>query len=679
MGYRLILCEKPDQGKKVANFLGATQNKKNYCEGNGLIVTWCIGHILETAPPEHYGEHYKKWSLETLPIIPSQWKLIVKKNTSAQFKVVKALVTKATEVIIATDADREGEMIAREVLDYCGFRGPVKRMWYTAINAKAVQKAWSEMLDGQQTYPKYLSALARSRADWLVGMNLSRLFTLTAQKQGYQGLLSVGRVQTPTLRLVVDRENTVNHFKPIPYWDVKALLTNNGQTFTANWLVPTTYADVMGRCIHQQAANQAVALIQQAGQAQVTTIETNRENKHQPLLFALSTLQAECSKRFAMGVQQTLDIAQALYEKHGLTTYPRSDCGYLPTDMQNEVPSVFAAMAKTDPSITPLLQKLDTSIKSKSWNDKEVNKSSHHGIIPTDVAGNINQLNDNERKVYELIRRYYLAQFLPIHEYDRTIAILNCGGLTLKATGKKIITQGWMVLMATNNTLAIEQEDQETNETDGNNENSVNTQLLPPLQQGSTCQVNNVKATALTTKPPALFTEGTLITAMKSVANLVTDPKIKQKLRETTGIGTEATRSNIISGLIEKGYIIKKKSKLLASEVAHSLIKNDPQVISDPGTTGLWEQALSMIEEGQLTIDKFLATQSQWISNMVSQYAVQSFDIKIAETPKCPTCGAATKTLKGKNGIFYGCSHYPNCKGVIFPEQSKKKKTKKRQ
>lgn len=673
MGYSLILCEKPDQGKKVASFLGANQNKRNYFEGNGLIVTWCIGHILENAMPEEYDQNYAKWQLDNLPIIPNQWKLIIKKNTSGQFKVVKELLKQATEVIIGTDADREGEMIAREVLDYCGFRGSVKRMWYTAINATAVQKAWKEKLDGKLTYPKYLSALARSRADWLVGINLSRLFTLTAQKQGYQGVLSVGRVQTPTLRLVVDRENAVKIFKPVPYWDIKVILNHNGQAFTASWTVTTGYRDEMGRCINQQAANQAASLIQQTGQAQVTHIETKREKKHQPLLFALSTLQAECSKRFGMGVQETLDIAQALYEKYGLTTYPRSDCGYLPTDMLNEVPEVFTALAKTDPQIAPVLQRLDKTIKSKSWNDEKVNQSSHHGIIPTFVPGNINGLNDKEKQVYDLIRRYYLAQFLPVHEYDRTVAVFDCGGLELTAVGKKITTHGWMVIIGNNKPLDIDQDESENTEAD---ENSSNIQVLPPLQEGSLCKIENAKLIALTTKPPALYTEGTLITAMKSVANLVADPKIKQKLRETTGIGTEATRSSIISELIKKNYIIKKKSKLYGSEAAHSLIRNVPSVISDPGTTGLWEQALTLIEEGQLTIDKFITTQSQWISNMVKQYANQSFEIKVAETPKCPTCGGVTKIIKGKNGVFYGCKKYPECKGVVFPEQAKKKHKK---
>lgn len=411
------------------------------------------------------------------------------------------------------------------------------------------------MQDGQKTYPLYLSALARSKADWLVGCNLTCLFTILAQQNGYKGFIPVGRVQTPTLKLVVDRELANTNFVPIPYWLITIKLTSQGQSFKAAWDVPKQFTDEVGRCIKQEAAIQATKLFQTTGQATVTSITTERKNTNHPLPFDLAGLQLMCCNKYGFDVEETLNIAQSLYEKHKATSYPRTECGYLPTSMFAEAPVIFNTLAKTDPSISNLLTKLDTTIKSKSWNDKQVDKHSHHGIIPTDEIVDLSAMTEKELQVYKLIRANYLAQFLPLHEYDHTTVLLDCKGQTLVAIGKKIIVNGWKALLSGD----IDDDNTETEESTEPSEAKNQTQILPPLQQNMTCQINQVDCHSKQTTAPPLYNEGTLVVAMKSVAKLIDDPKIKQKLRETTGIGTQATRANIIKKLKDKKLITKNE------------------------------------------------------------------------------------------------------------------------
>ena len=414
---RLFLCEKPSQGKDIGRILGATQRGEGCLNGSGVTVTWCIGHLVEAAAPEVYDAALKRWSLEQLPIIPQQWRVEVKPKTAMQFKVVKALLAKATHLVIATDADREGELIAREIIDLCGYRGPIERLWLSALNDASIRSALAKLRPAADTLPMYYSALARSRADWLVGMNLSRLFTVLGRQAGYDGVLSVGRVQTPTLKLVVDRDREIAAFVSVPYWAIDVSLSAGGQTFTAQWVAPDASTDDAGRCLQQPVAQQAAQQIRAAGSAQVVSVETERVREGPPLLFDLGTLQEVCSKQLGLDVQETLEIAQALYETHKATTYPRSDSGYLPESMFAEVPTVLDSLVKTDPTLAPIMGQLDRSHRSRAWNDGKV--TAHHGIIPTLEPANLSAMSEKEQAVYRLIRAHYLAQFLPHHEFER--------------------------------------------------------------------------------------------------------------------------------------------------------------------------------------------------------------------------------------------------------------------
>lgn len=603
---RLFLCEKPSQAKDIAKVLGATRRGDGCWLGNAVTVTWCIGHLLETAPPDAYDVRYKRWVLADLPIIPQQWKMQVKRKTASQFKAVKRLLGEAGELVIATDADREGEMIARELVEHCRYRGPVQRLWLSALDDASIRKALAALKPGAETFSLYHSALGRSRADWLIGMNMSRLFTLLGRQAGYQGVLPVGRVQTPTLRLVVDRDRSIADFVPAAYWAIDVQLLGEQTEFTAQWIPPTDSSDDQGRCLNQPLAQQAAAAMMQAKQATLTKLRTERMKEAAPLPFDLGTLQEVCSKKLGLGAQETLDVAQALYETHKVITYPRSDCGYLPLSQHGDAGAIIAALGRTDPGLTPLLPYLDAQRRSRAWNDAKV--GAHHGIIPTAVAATADKLQGKYRAVYSLIRARYLAQFLPNHEYDRTQADFDCASHALRAVGKQVVEPGWKRAIPQALGAAKGRE-------------APAPQPLPRLTQGQTCAVREVKLKDLWTQPPKPFTEGDLIKAMKNVAKLVEDPRLKQKLKDTTGIGTEATRAGIIQGLIDRGYLTKQGKALAAAPAAFSLIDAVPRAIADPGTTAIWEQALDMVQSGEMSLETFVAKQSAWMSKLVERCA----------------------------------------------------------
>lgn len=615
---RLFLCEKPSQAKDIARVLGATRRGDGCLLGTNVTVTWCIGHLLETAPPDAYDERYKRWNLADLPIVPAQWKMLVKPKTASQFKAVKRLLGECRELVIATDADREGEMIARELVEHCRYRGPIQRLWLSALDDASIRKALAALKPGSETFSLYHAALGRSRADWLIGMNMSRLFTLLGRQSGYQGVLPVGRVQTPTLRLVVDRDRSIADFVPVPYWAIEVQLLESGTPFTAQWRAPEDACDDQGRCLKQELARQAAEDMRRAATARLIRLRTERMREAPPLPFDLGTLQEVCSKKLGLGAQETLDIAQALYETHKVITYPRSDCGYLPQSQHAEAPAILAALAAADPALAALAPHLDAQRRSRAWNDAKV--GAHHGIIPTAAAKSLDSLVGKQRAVFTLIRARYLAQFLPNHEYDRTQADFDCAGHALRAVGKRIVEPGWRRALPEALTPAKGREAPEP-------------QALPALAEGQDCAVAGVTLKDLWTQPPKPFTEGDLIKAMKNVAKLVDDPRLKQKLKDTTGIGTEATRAGIIQGLIDRGYLVKQGKALAATPAAFSLIDAVPRPIADPGTTAIWEQALDMVQSGEMPLEEFVAKQTAWMSKLVERCAGLRLTISGPATP----------------------------------------------
>lgn len=626
---QLFLCEKPSQAKDIAKVLGASRRGDGCWLGTNVTVTWCIGHLLETAPPDAYDARYKRWNLADLPIVPEKWKMLVKSKTASQFKAVKRLLGECTELVIATDADREGEMIAREILDHCRYRGPIRRLWLSALDDASIRKALKAPKPGSETFPLYHAALGRSRADWLIGMNMSRLFTLLGRQSGYQGVLSVGRVQTPTLRLVVDRDRSIAAFVPVPFWAIDVQLLADGIPFTAQWRAPEDACDEQGRCLRPELARAVAEAMRRAGSARLVELNTERVREAAPLPFDLGTLQEVCSKKLGLGAQETLDIAQALYETHKVITYPRSDCGYLPLSQHAEAPAILAALAAADPALATLAPHLDARRRSRAWNDARV--SAHHGIIPTAAAQASSRLAGKERAVFSLIRARYLAQFLANHEYDRTQADCDCAGNALRAVGKRIVEPGWRRALPEALAPAKGREAPEP-------------QALPALREGQDCAVREVTLKDLHTQPPKPFTEGDLIKAMKNVAKLVEDPRLKQKLKDTTGIGTEATRAGIIQGLLDRGYLTKQGKALAATPAAFGLIDAVPRPIADPGTTAIWEQALDMVQSGEMPLEEFVAKQSTWMRKLVERCA--GLRLSISGPPVAP--GRGKPAWKGK-------------------------------
>lgn len=654
---RLFLCEKPSQARDIAKFIGAGQRGDGFLSGPGVIVTWARGHLLEQAEPEAYGEQYgNSWRLDVLPFVPQQWKLEVKKGGRAQFSVINRLLKQVDEVVIATDADREGEVIARELLEYCRFQGRVFRLWLSALDDASIRNALANIWPSEKTEALYRAGVGRGRADWLTGMNLTRLYTLKAREAGISGVMSVGRVQTPTLAIVVRRDLEIENFIPKPYSDVIATLISDNIAFPVKWVAAAQYCDEEGRCIQAGIAAQVVELCRQTASATVIDCQTKRQKKSAPLAFSLGSLQQACAEKFGMPAQKVLDIAQSLYETHKLTTYPRTDCGYLPVSMRDEVRAVLAALMQSDPSLKshPALAQLDISLVSRIWNDKKI--TAHHGIIPTKQAGDLSRLSTDERNVYQLLRQHYLAQFLPQMEVDATEATFNISGQLFRTTGNVVVVAGWK-------TLFTEPSQTKQKSADGNDDKEAASRL-PPLQAGQTCRVQGTEEKRLQTKPPVPYNDGTLIAAMTNAASFVTDAALKKVLKENAGIGTEATRAGIIDTLVKRGFLVREKKTLHSTPTGRDLISALPSALTSPGLTALWEQLLDEVAAGRVSLEAFMAKQKAWVVQLVSQGKSQPLAIKSPPGPPCPECGGRTVQRQGKNGVFFGCVNYPSCRGI---------------
>ncbi|MEO5329992.1 MAG: DNA topoisomerase III [Magnetococcus sp. THC-1_WYH] len=669
----LYLCEKPSQGRDIGQILGATAKRDGYLEGNGRRVTWCIGHLLEMITPDGYKPEWKRWSLETLPIIPEQWQLEVTPRGKKQFKIIKSLLKDVREVVLATDADREGETIGREVLERCHYRGPVSRLWLTALDEASIRKALDGILPGDKTAPLYHAGLGRSRADWIVGMNLSRAYTILGRQGGYEGVLTVGRVQTPTLKLVVDRDRQIEQFNPITYYDVVAHIQVEQGAFKAKWIVPKPWADTEGRCLDRDIANAVVQKI--SGQTgTIARKETQRIKEPPPLPLELSTLQQEASRRWGMSAKQTLEGGQALYEKHKAITYPRTDCRFLPNSQLGDAPRIFQALVAADGSFAALVAQADPAIRSRAWDDRKI--TAHHAIIPTTARVAIDAMSREESRLYDLIRRHYLAQFFPAFEYDRTVIDAVVNGETFRASGRVEQVIGWKQVLGGDKGKE-------------KNENHEENQPLPTVRNGEPLVATQADLEEKHTKPPQRYTEGTLIAAMKNVGKQVADPRLRKILRETSGIGTEATRAAIIENLIKRNLLSKDgKKNLISMPAGRLLVDMLPHSVTDPATTAVWEQALDDIAHAGGTLEAFLDKSEIWINKLIanvkarqslctSHFSGLSCTVSTASRPQSATTGGASSPCprcnrgilvertvkKGKNvgNRFLGCNAYPRC------------------
>ncbi|MDO5693511.1 MAG: DNA topoisomerase III [Pseudomonadota bacterium] len=658
---RLFIAEKPSLAAAIASGLPGTANKtRTHIEVGNDIVTWCVGHILEQFMPEDYDPALKQWRAETLPIAPDQWKLKVKDGMQGQVKAIGDLLKRASVVVNAGDPDREGQLLVDEVLLYLGNRKPVQRVLVNDYNDGPLRKALASIQDNteQQFRGWYDSALARSRFDWLFGLNLTRAYTLAARRIGYDGVLTVGRVQTPTLGLVVARDLAIENFKPVPFYTLTASVMHAKGPFAANWRAKSGQAglDGEGRLIDAAVA-QALAARLNGKPAKIVKYEKKPANEHPPLPFSLSSLQMAANDRHGFTAQQVLDICQALYETHKLTTYPRTDCNYLSEAQHADARGLLDVVSANLPALAAVAAKADTSRKSPAFNDKKV--TAHHAIVPTARRMDAAALSDNERKVYDMIARAYLAQFFPPCQFMLTDIEVSIDGETFTAKGKTPISAGWREIYALPEPDADDDAEAEASDK----------QELPVMQQGDTalcekCTVKNRKTT-----PPRRFTDKLLLAAMLDIHKYVDDPAAKARLKEGQGIGTEATRAGIIEELKKRQFIqpLKAGSKeLVSTPSARGLIAALPAHAKNPALTGICEQALDMVAAGRLTADDFIARNMQLITKLVDDASTATLNVPVAPTVQCPQCKTGQlKKRSGKNGAFWSCTNWsaePPCK-----------------
>ncbi|ART80276.1 DNA topoisomerase III [Oceanisphaera avium] len=612
----LYIAEKPSVGRAVADVLPKPHQKGDgfIKVANGDVVTWCIGHLLEQAEPQAYNADYKKWRKEHLPIVPDVWQHSVKAATKKQFNVVKKLVKQADTLVNMGDPDRVGQILVDEIINYCQVpkakRAAALRCLINDMNPEAIKRSLQDLRPNTDFIPLATSALARARADWLYGINMTRLCTLQGQAAGYQGVLSVGRVQTPILGLVVHRDLEIENFISAPFYEVFITLqTTTNETYIAKWqpsLACKPYMDEEGRVLLKKLAQTVLSKV--TGQpGQVTAVSESIKKQAPPLPYNLSALQIDAAKRFNLTAQKTLDICQQLYERHKLITYPRSDCRYLPSGHYQDKHHVSQAIGHTSRALADAAANADLSLKSKAWNDGKV--GAHHAIIPTSRKLDGSRLSGDELKIYELVARQYLMQFYPPFQYqEKQIDTQVAGGLFISRQ-KEVVSKGWKALFPERTTKG------KTNSEDA----EFSDVKLPEVKKGQDVQCIDGRLDEKQTSPPRHFTDATLLAAMTGIARYVSDPEIKKVLRETDGLGTEATRAGIIELLFKREFLVKSGKEIHATEVGRRLILSLPPIMALPDMTAHWESQLEAIAEKRISYQQFMSPLLEGLNVLINQ------------------------------------------------------------
>lgn len=639
---RLYIAEKPSLGRAIAEVLPKPHEKgEGYVRAaNGDVVSWCIGHLLEQVAPEDYDPRFKSWQWQTLPIIPERWQVKPRSSSRKQLGILKQWVKQADELVHAGDPDREGQLLVDEVIDYLAVpkskRDQMLRCLISDLNPPAVRRALETLRSNREFLSLSTSALARSRADWLYGINMTRAYTLLARSSGSQALLSVGRVQTPILGLVVRRDAEIDAFSSKPYYTVLAhIVTNPGAHFTAEWQPSAAclpWQDEEGRVLSRALADKVVERI--SGQpGAVQEYQSKVVKQSAPLPYNLSALQIDASRQLNLSPKQTLDLCQQLYERHKLITYPRSDCRYLPNEHHRLASQVAAAVGIVQPALQSAVQAADFQLRSAAWNDAKV--SAHHGIIPTERRMNGESLSRQELALYTLIARHYLAQFYPQLQRRETRILIEIAGGHFLAKGREILIPGWRVV------LSADRADDEPES------------RLPLLRQGDVVHCERGERIDKQTQPPKPFTDATLLAAMTGIARYVQDNSLRQILRETDGLGTEATRAGILELLFQRGFLQHQGKSISATDMGKALIRALPVAASLPDMTARWEHALSAIEHKELPYQGFMVPLQQELSRMVTeaQSGRESVRQLFAAMPAAPArvAGQGYRQKKGKS------------------------------
>ena len=661
---RLFIAEKPSLARSIAAVLShPQQNHKLYIQAGDDIVAWAAGHLLEQAMPEIYDEKYKHWNVDDLPIFPDVWRLLVKKDSKDLFDNIKTLLKKADSVINAGDCDREGQLLIDEILDFCGYKGEVLRILISDTNPEAIKNALNNLKPDSNFHGDRDAALARSRADWLHGINLTRLYTKMAERNGYKGVpLRIGRVKTPVTALVVRRDETIDAFTPKPFWVVKAQISVAHGSFFATWKPKDEQVglDEEKRLVDKSVGETLITRLK-GKPAVISKYECKKQSSKPHVGFSLPKLQMIASKRYDLSPAKVLDICQKLYEQ-GSLTYPRSDCEFLPDAHHDDAQQVFHVIETLSSVRVP--QNADKSRHTPVFNSKKVEE--HHAIIPSASCKVTTPLEGDEALIFELVAKRYISFFMPDYEFLQVNINADINGELFSASGRQVLNEGWK---SVENYLLDK-------DYENDNDEDTNSAPLPDTSEGENGSCNDINLLEKNTKAPARFSEATLLKAMNEVYRYVISPEIKKILKDTDGIGTAATQAGIIKELIDSEMLIKKGKHLISSPAARSLIHALPQNITLPDLTAVWETFFRKIKDSQISIDEVINYIQDNIREIISSakpitvLGMDNTKSKKSDSKKsskksnvkCPRCGAPMFLRNGKNGSFWGCSNYPECR-----------------
>ena len=626
MGKSLILAEKPSVGRDLAKVLKCNVNKGSYIEGNKYIVTWAMGHLVGLMDPEGYDNKYKEWKMETLPMLPKHMKLTVLKKTGKQYNEVKKQLLRndVNEIIIATDAGREGELVARWIIEKAGVKKPLKRLWISSQTNKAILDGFKNLKDAKEYENLYKAAVCRAEADWLVGLNVTRALTCKHNAQ-----LSAGRVQSPTLAMIVQREEEIRNFKPVDYWCLNA----KTDRFMLNWVNEkgnnSTFKEEIADSIVNKCKGQ---------NGEVLEVKKTTKKKYSPALYDLTELQRDANKIWGYSAKQTLNLMQRLYENHKVLTYPRTDSRYVTSDIVATIPERLKAVSFGEYRVAAQ-QILNTGVKANKNYVDNSKVSDHHAIIPTEEKGSLANLSSDEKHIYDLVVKRFLSVLLPAYEYEQTTVTVNIGKETFSAKGNITKSKGWKILY-------------------DNLNDDEDSQELPHLNKGDNIIIKSVNKVKKQTTPPARFNEATLLSAMESPQKYINIEKDAAKtLNETGGLGTVATRADIIEKLFNSFVIEKKGKDIYPTSKGKQLIELVPKDLKSPLLTAKWESQLDQIAKGKRDNLSFIKEMKNYSVALVedvkcgsSKYTHDNLTGK-----KCPECGKYMLEVKTKNGVMNVC------------------------
>ena len=648
----LVIAEKPSVGRDIARVLGCSKGGNGFLEGNDYIVTWALGHLIELSDPESYGEQWKTWRMETLPMLPEQLEIQVIPKTGRQYQTVKAQMYRKDvgTIIIATDAGREGELVARWIIKKAGVHKPMKRLWISSVTDRAIRQGFEHLKDAKEYEKLYQAAVARAEADWLVGLNATRALTVKHNAQ-----LSCGRVQTPTLAMIARRESQIKAFRPKSYYSLKI----KGSGIFWNWI-----SKDHSYCVFSQDAVREVQKKVTNSTGTISDIRKKLHKSYAPQLYDLTSLQQDANRLFGFSAKQTLDYMQRLYEYHKAVTYPRTDSRYLTQDLVETLPErIRACRCGSYGRICSQLLKAPIKGNKSFVDDQKV--SDHHAIIPTEQGVNLSGLEYGERKIFELVLSRFLAVLLPPCEYEQTEITVSCEGELFTARGKTIIHAGWQEIRQIQKESGILSEEQPDTDTDAPQQTLKNSSAidsldsLPAFVKGQRILFEEGKITEGKTKPPLPFTEATLLAAMENPVKYMenSSQSLKKTLGETGGLGTVATRADIIEKLFNSFMIEKKDSYIHLTSKGRQVLELAPQGLTSPELTARWEQQLADIASGNARRKDFEAEIRAYTVDIVKDIAASSKTYRHDNLTrkKCPGCGKLLLEVNHKNGRMLVC------------------------